>query len=136
MKNSILTEQFTVFSTSNSIQQADEFFEKFVQKAELEHRLIEDAYLVLVEALENAKKHGNKNIPNQRIDVSFEKNKQCFCMQVKDQGRGFNHNTIANPLLPQYIKKPNGRGLFIIYKLANKVDFNTLGNQINMTFNL
>jgi serine/threonine-protein kinase RsbW len=43
---------------------------------------------------------------------------------IKDQGQGFNPDQIGDPLDPQNLMKESGRGIFLIKKLTDSLDFN------------
>ncbi|HQT92945.1 MAG TPA: ATP-binding protein, partial [Candidatus Kryptobacter bacterium] len=42
---------------------------------------------------------------------------------VEDEGGGFNPDSIPDPLLPENLLKPSGRGIHIIRSLMDQVDF-------------
>lgn len=89
---------------------------------------------VLAEALANAIECGNRGDPAKTVEVRID-----LCradrihLTVTDEGRGFDPTRTPDPLHPEMVSAPCGRGLFIIRSLALDVGFNEKGNTIWMT---
>ena len=88
----------------------------------------------LTEAVNNAIYHGNKANPNKGIDISFKSHPDRVSFSVKDEGPGFNFNDLPDPTNPENIEKPNGRGVFLMRNLADKVYFEDNGSKVILDF--
>ena len=70
------------------------------------------------ESVINAIKHGNQNDASKRVFVEFETatidSVPELSIRVRDQGEGFDPETVANPLAPENLLKSSGRGIFLI----------------------
>ena len=75
------------------------------------------------EAVNNAIAHGNKNDPAKNVTLDVEYNDKVIVISVEDEGGGFNPDSIPDPLLPENLLKPSGRGIHIIKSLMDRVDF-------------
>jgi serine/threonine-protein kinase RsbW len=64
------------------------------------------------------------------------KNNRYICFTVKDEGNGFDPSVIPDPTKPENIAEPNGRGVFLINKLADTVSFSNNGTIVEMCFDL
>ena len=53
---------------------------------------------------------------------------------VKDEGSGFNYDSLPDPTNPENIEKPNGRGVFLMRNLADKVSFEDNGSKVILDF--
>ena len=53
---------------------------------------------------------------------------------VKDEGIGFNFSNLPDPTNPENIEKPNGRGVFLMRNLADKVSFEDNGSKVILDF--
>jgi anti-sigma regulatory factor (Ser/Thr protein kinase) len=88
---------------------------------------------VLAEALANAIECGNGGDPAKTVEVRID-----LCrddrlrLTVTDEGRGFDPTRTPDPIHPETVTAPCGRGLFIIRSLAIHVGFNEKGNTIWM----
>lgn len=88
--------------------------------------------LCLHEAAINAVEHGNKLDSRLTVTVviAFETNR--LIVEVTDQGGGFDHKRVPNPTIPANLLKPEGRGIFLIRNLMDKVSFSNKGRTIKM----
>ena len=109
-------------------------------KAALRDVVISDTELhnVLVsasEAVNNAVNHGNRNdsMKNVTVDVDYKDDE--LTVGVEDEGGGFNPENVPDPLLPENLLKPSGRGIHIIKSLMDTVrfEFGPHGTRIVMT---
>src|SRR5471030_594170 len=71
------------------------------------------------ESVINAIKHGNRSDTSKHVFVEFETNTPAgnvpeLTIRVRDQGEGFDPETVANPLDPENLLKSSGRGIFLI----------------------
>ncbi len=89
--------------------------------------------LALQEALANGIRHGCSGDSTKNIqcivtcDASGE-----LMMVVRDPGPGFDATTVPNPLEPENLFKPSGRGIFLINHLMDEVAFSDGGRELVM----
>jgi serine/threonine-protein kinase RsbW len=88
--------------------------------------------VVLSEALSNAIVRGNCEDETKWVEVRAELVPDSIRVYVTDEGCGFNPATIPEPLRPEQLDEAGGRGLFLIRKLVDAVQFNEQGNSICM----
>lgn len=89
--------------------------------------------VALAEALANAIVAGNEENPSKSVQLVAELGPAHVRLEVTDEGTGFDPATVREPLLPEDLDRPNGRGLFLIRQLVDDVRFNEQGNSICMT---
>ena len=77
------------------------------------------------ESVINAIKHGNRNDAEKHVFVEFETATRSdvpeIAIRVRDQGEGFDPETLANPLDPENLLKSSGRGIFLIRNFMDDV---------------
>jgi serine/threonine-protein kinase RsbW len=76
------------------------------------------------ESVINAIKHGNKSDAAKHVFIEFETamgNAPELAIRVRDQGEGFDPETVANPLDPENLLKSSGRGIFLIRNFMDDV---------------
>jgi serine/threonine-protein kinase RsbW len=78
------------------------------------------------ESVTNAIQHGNKLDQNKKVDISFEIAAGYLDISVRDQGEGFRIDDLPNPLDPENLLKPSGRGIFYIRSFMDRVEFRML----------
>ena len=85
----------------------------------------------LTEALTNAMLYGSAD-PGKRVRLEADFTEDAITVRVTDQGSGFDPRKLKDPTLPRNIWRPGGRGIFLIRKLMDEVEFNERGNSIRM----
>ena len=70
---------------------------------------------------------------HRRVRVEAEFSEDHICVQISDDGRGFDPQSIADPTDEANLHKVSGRGLFLIRAFMDQVAHNLTGNQITMT---
>ena len=118
-----------VEAISPSVDQVMGFVRNF-QKADGSASEIETA---LREALANAVVHGNGENPRKRVYV------YCRCymdgevsITVRDEGRGFDKNTVPDPTTPENRLLTRGRGIYLMEALMHEVSFEDGGAVVHM----
>lgn len=115
--------------------------EKLISRVKDEYAISDDNYndiwIALNEAVSNAIKHGNKFNPAKKVRLTIEtKEDRYLCFTIKDEGDGFNPADVPNPTSPDRIGEPNGRGVFLIHKLADRVTYSENGTCVEIGFDL
>lgn len=91
--------------------------------------------ITMLEAVNNAIIHGNKSSAKKYVDITIEFNKQKLKIKVKDEGSGFSPEKVPDPTIPENIEEVNGRGVFIMSRLADEIKYSKKGNTVTMVFN-
>jgi len=77
------------------------------------------------ESVINAIKHGNRNDATKHVFVEFETVVHAhvpeLAIRVRDEGEGFDPETLKNPLDPENLLKSSGRGIFLIRNFMDDV---------------
>ncbi len=87
------------------------------------------------ESVTNAIQHGNKLDQSKKVDIRFEVAPDQLEISVQDQGNGFRVDDLPNPLDPENLLKPSGRGIFYIRSFMDVVEFRPLsqgGMEVHM----
>src|SRR5215212_7949119 len=88
--------------------------------------------VVLSEALTNAIVQGNREDRTKWVDIRAELVPDAIRVWVTDEGAGFDPNSVPEPIKPEQLDEARGRGLYLIRKLVDTVQFNERGNSICM----
>jgi serine/threonine-protein kinase RsbW len=92
-----------------------------------------DVRLAVEEAVRNAIEHGHQYDKKLPITVSYAVAEDRIEIEVEDRGKGFDVKQIPDPRTEEHIMKEGGRGVFLIYRLMDKVQYNKKGNKVKMT---
>ena len=87
-----------------------------------------------LEAVNNAIVHGNKSDEKKLVIIDIVLNNGILKVRVTDEGKGFKPSEIPDPTKPENIEALNGRGIFLMSKLADDIEFNKKGNSVMLIF--
>jgi len=89
--------------------------------------------LALREVLSNAVIHGNEKDAQKLVEI------HCRCergkgvlMTVKDQGKGFDPNTVRDALDSEGLNADHGRGIHLVKRMMDEVSFESGGTEVQM----
>jgi serine/threonine-protein kinase RsbW len=112
--------------------------ESFIDNAKDRFHLDDDIYgnimIAVTEAVNNAIKHGNSNNKSKNVHLSLYLQDSMIKFIVKDEGEGFNFQDLPDPTAPENLKKPGGRGIFLMKHLSDEVEFRDNGRIVELSF--
>ena len=113
--------------------------EQIIEEIRSEHLISEEIYgnilVSISEAVNNAIKHGNQYSIDKRVSFSFDSNPSEYIFTIQDEGKGFDFTDVPDPTHPDNLEKTEGRGIFIMKNLADKVEFESEGREVKIFFN-
>ncbi len=75
------------------------------------------------EALANAIKHGNQQNPSKQVRVDLVVEGEEVVIRVEDEGMGFDPSLLGDPLAPENLLRPNGRGIFYMKSFMDQIEY-------------
>ncbi len=81
--------------------------------------------IAIREAVANAIKHGNQQDPEKEVEVELAIIGDEAIIRVVDQGEGFDPQQVDDPLAPENLLKPNGRGIFYMNNFMDEIEYGT-----------
>jgi hypothetical protein len=66
------------------------------------------------------------------IDIQAKFTRQDATFVVRDQGPGFNPESLPDPTDPDNLEKASGRGLLLMRTFMDSVEFNDVGNEVTL----
>ncbi len=79
--------------------------------------------IALREAVANAIKHGNQQDPEKKVEVELAVDADQAVIRVCDHGEGFDLETVEDPLAPENLLKPSGRGIFYMKSFMDAIEY-------------
>jgi serine/threonine-protein kinase RsbW len=114
--------------------------EKLVDELSSDYNISADVYgnilIAALEAANNAILHGNKLDENKFVNISVIMESQKLVIKIDDEGNGFDYKNVPDPTAPENIENVNGRGIFLMEKLSDKIEFTRNGATVELEFNL
>lgn len=103
-----------------------------LRQHEYDENEVLDIVQAVEEALVNAIKHGNKCDCRKRLRVAFGIGDECFQVCIEDEGLGFDLSSVPDPIAPDHIEMPCGRGLLMMKHFMSEVHHVNPGNAVVM----
>ncbi|MEP7272675.1 MAG: ATP-binding protein [Acidobacteriota bacterium] len=75
------------------------------------------------ESVANAIEHGNKYDPQKSVDIRFTVGVDALRVTVRDFGEGFDPGTLPDPLDPNNLLNPAGRGILYMRTFMDNVEY-------------
>ena len=123
-----MTDKQTVFrmtlrSDPKQIRRVEAFLKRVNRSAHLDEIQMHKMMVSVTEAVNNAIIHGNKSDETKKVQVRCEVMSDYLVVVVADEGRGFQPGKVRNPLERKNLMRENGRGVFLMRTLMDRVDF-------------
>ena len=119
-----------------NIPQVEAIVLRIAQKFDLPKEQHGDILVSVTEAVNNAMIHGNQNDESKCVRMQVFKRETTLAVHVTDEGEGFDHASLPDPTAPENICQPDGRGVFLIHQLCDKVAYKDHGRRVEMSFHL
>lgn len=123
-------------SSPDSIAEVEALVNKLINKFHLCPDKSCHILISLTEAVNNAILHGNKADKAKQVTIRYKHLNGTLEICVKDEGPGFDPNSIPDPTTPENVLKLGGRGVFLIKQLADEVQFVDNGSAVAMKFSI
>jgi len=105
-----------------------------VSGAGLSQEQCDNLAVAVAEALSNAALHGNKLAPRRVVRVTVEVPAGGGAVvEVTDSGLGFDSAKVSDPTDPSRVLMPGGRGVFLMNRLVDHLEYNPAGNTVRLT---
>jgi serine/threonine-protein kinase RsbW len=129
-------EILAIKSDKKELKKVEEFLFRIFEKERLPQKCFNKVWLCISEAVVNSIEHGNKNDYQKEVFIQINCRKGNICVEVRDEGEGFNYKNIDNPTLNTNIKKETGRGIHIMKSLCSLVEFQNNGKCVQIKIDL
>lgn len=121
-------------STLDSVNEAEQKASKLAVESGLDEDTVQRIEMAVREAAVNAVYHGNAYDPNKKMTLTMERTPESLVITIADQGMGLEETEIPDPLAPENLLKPHGRGIFLIRSFMDEVRIRKLdpGTEITL----
>ena len=125
-----------IASEPQNIAQVESFIDDVCKQYNVSEESYGNILISLTEAANNAIIHGNKSNRNKEIEIiaDFDSERRKLTFFIKDSGNGFDYKSLPDPIVPENLDRPCGRGVFLMMQLADLVVFSDNGSTVEMQF--
>ncbi len=135
-----MAQRFSLSATSqlDQLSKIAEFVERSARACGLNDQQTYDVQMAIDEACSNIIEHAYGGRPDGAINIVCEKQGKEFVVTIRDFGKAFDPKQVAQPRTnaPLSERDIGGLGLFFMYKLMDRVEFDFSsgqGNRLTMT---
>jgi serine/threonine-protein kinase RsbW len=129
-----MEQRLRIASRTDNLQLVEKFVDELSSSCNIEQDVYGNLLIATLEATNNAITHGNKLNENKEVEVIFAKEEDKIFLSVIDEGTGFDFNNIPDPTSPENLENMSGRGVFLMSKLSDAIEFENNGSFVRMTF--
>lgn len=122
-------------SSTANLRKVEEFLEEISLEAGITGESYGKVLVSVMEAVNNAIIHGNCGDISKRVTIIFRYESTSLSIIITDEGNGFVPEKIPDPTSPENLENIRGRGVFLMRRLADTIEYNHSGNSVKMSFN-
>lgn len=126
----------TITSESGNIPKVENFIENLFNEFKLPKKLRGKITQSIIEAVNNAILHGNKQNPQKMVQLDAIKSYRKIIIMIEDEGEGFDCKNFPDPTIPNNPAKTAGRGLYLMRTLTDGLVFAKNGAKVVMIFSI
>ena len=135
MMTSSSFKNFQLVSNIDSLAKVENIIESIKDEHQIPDEIYGNILVSVSEGMNNAIKHGNLLDSEKVVDFSFQVLEKSYEFTISDKGTGFDFTNVPDPTHPDNLEKIDGRGIFIMENLSDKLEFKNNGSRIILTFN-
>ena len=125
-----------IASIKENLREVEKLIDNFKEKEKLDEGLYGKVLLATIEAANNAMVHGNILDPKKTVEIEIKRSIEGIEIYVEDQGNGFDYMRVPDPTAPENIENIHGRGVFLMRKLSDEVNFYKNGTKVQILFKM
>jgi serine/threonine-protein kinase RsbW len=126
------TEILCINSEKEELKRVEKFLFHFFERNELPQKHFNKVFLCISEAVINGIEHGNKCDREKEVSIQIRRENNDLLMEIKDEGKGFDHTCLEDPTNKKNLKRESGRGIHIMKSISNRLDYHEEGRLLKL----
>ncbi|MCP9292104.1 ATP-binding protein [Gracilimonas sediminicola] len=131
-----LLQTLTLQSTYEEVERVEHMLAALQEELGFNDEFYARLMLTVSEAATNGILHGNKLDESKIVTIKAYKDDSKLIFDSKDQGEGFDPESIPDPLAEENLLKTSGRGVFLMEEYADEVSYSENGTRLKLVFTL
>lgn len=111
-------------SDPDLLPELEEFIISIAQEINLDETKTNNLALSFSEAISNCMKHGNRFDKSKTVTINVAISDSKLTVKLKDEGKGFDLQSVPDPTKPENILKDSGRGIHIMKNFLDDLRYN------------
>ena len=134
MSESVSKKDITINSSVENLNFVEKEIESIFDDFNFSEEHFGNVLIAVTEAVNNAVHYGNQEDVTKVINLNFTSIKDKLIVTVKDQGDGFDYESLPDPTDPNNLEKLEGRGIFLMKHLSDSLSFSDNGSKVELVF--
>ena len=126
MPEKIYTKEIS--SDPELLPELEEFIVDLATQSKLRDDKLNSLALSFSEAASNSVVHGNKFDKSKKVKITVRIDEKKMIVIIKDEGKGFDIQTVPDPTKPENLLKDSGRGIHIMRSFLDDLRYNFTPN--------
>jgi serine/threonine-protein kinase RsbW len=115
----------TLDSALESVDKAEELALREAQPLGLDEDELAHFGMAVRECMVNAVVHGNRYSQDKKVHLDIERSPERIAVTIRDEGSGFDPNSLPDPLAPENLMRQSGRGLLLTRTFVDEFSLNS-----------
>ena len=124
----------SINSKIENLRQVEKFIDEISSECKLNSELYGNILIDTLEGANNAIMHGNKLNEELLVNIKAKFENKILEIFIEDQGKGFDYQNIPDPTAPENIENVSGRGVFLMTRLSDNIEFFNNGAVVSLKF--
>src|SRR5947208_16954977 len=115
----------TLESALESVDKAEELTLREAEPLGLDEDDLARFGMAVRECMVNAVVHGNRYSQDKKVHLDIERSPDRIAVTIRDEGSGFDPNSLPDPLAPENLMRQSGRGLLLTRTFVDEFSVNS-----------
>jgi serine/threonine-protein kinase RsbW len=134
MSGSVSKKEITINSSVENLNYVEKEIESIFDDFNFSEEHFGNVLIAVTEAVNNAVHYGNQEDVTKVINLNFTSLKDQLVVTIKDQGEGFDYESLPDPTDPNNLEKLEGRGIYLMKHLSDSISFSDNGSKVELVF--
>ena len=134
MSESVSKKDITINSSVENLNFVEKEIESIFDDFNFSEEHFGNVLIAVTEAVNNAVHYGNQEDVTKVINLNFTSIKNKLVVTIKDEGDGFDYESLPDPTDPDNLEKLEGRGIYLMKHLSDSISFSENGSKVELVF--
>ncbi len=115
--------ELSIKSSYNDLEKVANLIQRAARDAHISEDTEEDLTISVLEAVNNAIQHGNREDKSKQVHIRVETTSGEITVSIQDEGEGFDLKSVPDPRSGENLLNTSGRGILIMKEFMDQVTF-------------
>ncbi|MFL6451060.1 MAG: ATP-binding protein [Bryobacteraceae bacterium] len=115
----------TLDSTLESVDKAEELALRKAETLGVDEDELVHFGMAVRECMVNAVVHGNRYSQDKKVHLDIQRSQDRIIVTIRDEGSGFDPESLPDPLAPENLMRQSGRGLLLTRTFVDEFSLNS-----------